>query len=239
MSQTPTASLIDRSKPRDYGAALAAASIWGGMYVVSDVVLETIPPFTLLLFRLLLGIAAWGLVLLARRTPVAWRRMGPVLFTGLVGYGISLGFQFVGTRLSTAANGALITSATPAFVALFGVWILGEHLSRRKTGALLLASLGVVLVIDPRSADLSADTFLGNLALLGAGITWGLYSVLVRRDSTRGFGMAELTFVLLIGGLPVAVPLAYLEGARASAVGPGLVAISWTPGLVLGVLYLG
>ena len=34
---------------------LTAAGIWGGMYVVSDIVLETIPPFTLLTIRLLLG----------------------------------------------------------------------------------------------------------------------------------------------------------------------------------------
>ncbi|MBC7810894.1 MAG: EamA family transporter, partial [Burkholderiales bacterium] len=34
---------------------LLAAAIWGGMYVVSDVVLKVIPPFTLLTIRLILG----------------------------------------------------------------------------------------------------------------------------------------------------------------------------------------
>lgn len=36
-------------------AGLCAASIWGGMYVVSKVVLEVIPPFALLTTRLILG----------------------------------------------------------------------------------------------------------------------------------------------------------------------------------------
>ena len=36
-------------------AGLLASAIWGSMYVVSKVVLEVIPPFTLLSLRLLLG----------------------------------------------------------------------------------------------------------------------------------------------------------------------------------------
>jgi len=214
------------------GSGLLAASIWGGMYVVSDVVLEAIPPFTLLLFRLVLGILVWGSVLLVRRLRVNWRRMGAVLLTGFVGYGVSLGLQFVGTRLSTAANGALITTTTPLFVALFGVSILGERLRSRRLAALALASVGVLLVLDLRSADLASETTLGDLALLGAGATWGLYSVLVRRDAVRGVGLPEMTFLLLFGGLPVAVPLAIFEN-------PGGFDIAWTPGLILGVLYLG
>jgi drug/metabolite transporter (DMT)-like permease len=202
------------------------------MYVVSDVVLETVPPFTLLLIRLLLGILVWGGVLLARRIPIDWRRMGPVLMTGFVGYGVSLGLQFVGTRLSTAANGALITTTTPVFVALFGYALLGERLTMRRLAALGLALLGVLLVIDPGTARLTSATTLGDLALLGAGATWGLYSVLVRRDADRGVGLAEMNFVLLIGGLGLVVPLGLTE----NSVG---LAIAWTPGLVLGVLYLG
>ena len=34
---------------------MTAAAIWGGMYVISDVVLQTIPPFTLLTLRLVMG----------------------------------------------------------------------------------------------------------------------------------------------------------------------------------------
>ena len=34
---------------------LGAAAIWGGMYVVSKVVLKVIPPFTLVTMRLILG----------------------------------------------------------------------------------------------------------------------------------------------------------------------------------------
>ncbi len=48
-------------------AGIAAASIWGGMYVVSKIVLEVIPPFALLTIRLAMGAAALGLVIYFRK----------------------------------------------------------------------------------------------------------------------------------------------------------------------------
>ncbi len=213
-------------------AGVMAAAIWGGMYVVSDIVLETIPPFMLLTSRLLLGILSLGVVLAVQRARIHWPAMRPVLLTGFIGYGISLGLQFVGTKLSTAANGALITSATPAFVALFAVWLLGEQLTLRAAAPLIIATVGVLLVVDPRSAQFAPQTFWGNLALLGAGLTWGLYSVMVRRDARSGVSVSVMTFVVLFGGLPLSSPLAAWEW---HGIGIG----ELTPGILAGVLYLG
>ena len=99
---------------------LGAASIWGGMYVVSKVVLEIIPPFALVSIRLILGALTLAIVLIGRGFPsISRRQFLQVLGVGFVGYGISLSLQFLGTKLSTAANGSLVTSATPAFVLVF------------------------------------------------------------------------------------------------------------------------
>src|SRR5688572_19250939 len=90
---------------------ILAASIWGGMYVVSDVVLERIPPFTLLTMRLLLGLLVLGILLYRQKPSLPnGKTLREILAVGIVGFGISLGAQFVGTDLSTAVNGALITS---------------------------------------------------------------------------------------------------------------------------------
>ena len=110
---------------------LTAASIWGGMYVVSKVVLDVIPPFALLAIRLILGTLTLGIVIVFRNNTRFTRQhfINSVL-VGFVGYGISLGFQFVGTKLSTASNGSLVTSATPAFVLLFAPYLLKEKEAR-------------------------------------------------------------------------------------------------------------
>jgi drug/metabolite transporter (DMT)-like permease len=44
-------------------SGLTAAAIWGGMYVISKVVLEVIPPFSLLTLRLLMGALALWIVI--------------------------------------------------------------------------------------------------------------------------------------------------------------------------------
>ncbi len=221
-------------------AGLIAAAIWGGMYVVSKVVLEVIPPFALLTTRLALGfLALWLVIAWQGRAKAGWHGFSltkhqwlTAFGVGLVGYGISLGFQFVGTKLSTAANGALVTSATPALVLPFAFLLLKEKITPRRLLAILVASLGVLAVIDPRAADLSSDLFLGNLSLLGAALTWALYSVLVRKVTSAGTNLLQATAVFLLGGLPVSVPLGLWE---ISAQGMGAI----TPGVMGGILFLG
>jgi len=209
------------------------------MYVVSDVVLQTVPPFTLLTIRLLLGMISLGVMawLVSRRStnPSAFTITPFLVFIGFVGYGLSLGFQFWGTRLSTAANGALITSAAPAFIALFAYWLLKERLTPVRIMALTLATIGVVIVVfDPDSIRLGADVLWGNLGLFGAAITWGLYSVLVKRATLQGLPTLTITVMAPAGGLLVAVPLMVWE----LTLGGEHIGVI-TPGLVLGILFLG
>ena len=213
-------------------AGLGAASIWGGMYVVSKVVLDIIPPFTLVTLRLLLGIFILWLVV-NRRGGTGFKRRQTIqaIGVGWIGYGVSLGLQFIGTRLSTASNGALVTSATPAFVLLFAAWILGERITPKRIAALAIASLGVLAVIDPRTAQFSSNTFLGNLSLVAAALTWALYSVLVRKV-TFDLEVLPATMVFFWGGLCVSVPAAVWELYFIP-----LGEITW--GVILGVLYLG
>jgi len=211
---------------------LGAASIWGGMYVVSKVVLEIIPPFTLVTLRLLLGVLTLVIVLLIKGFPaISQKQILQVLGVGFVGYGISLSLQFIGTKLSTAANGSLVTSATPAFVLLFAWLLLGEKITSRRLLALFLATLGVIAVIDPRSAQLNPDLFLGNLALIGAAISWALYSVLVRKV-TQFTDVLLFSMLAFLGGLPVSIPASVWE---LSTFGVGEI----TLGVVGGVLFIG
>lgn len=212
-------------------SGLSAAAIWGGMYVVSKVVLDVIPPFLLLSSRLILGILT--LVLVSIFLPHSgmnraqfWR----IFVVGFIGYGVSLGFQFVGTKLSTASNGSLVTAATPAFILLFAPWLLGERITRRRLAALVLSSLGVIAVIDPRSAQLTSLLW-GNLSLLAAALTWALYSVLVRKVTRQG-SVVISTAIMLAGGLPTGLALGTWE---INSQGLGTI----TPGIVAGIVFLG
>ena len=86
-------------------SGLGAAAIWGGMYVVSRVVLDVVPPVTLVLVRLVLGTATLAVVARAISAAMPARRDLPALAVlGLVGMCISLIAQFAGTHLAGAAT---------------------------------------------------------------------------------------------------------------------------------------
>lgn len=207
------------------------------MYVVSKVVLEVIPPFTLLLIRLSMGAIVLGVIVYFRN-----RKAGQTLsvsselfwknfLVGVVGYGISLGFQFVGTKLSTASNGSLVTSATPAFVLLFAPFLLGEKSTTRRIIALIISTLGVLAVIDPRNAELSPSLFWGNLSLLAAALTWALYSTLVRKVSQTQ-DLLTSSAIMLLGGIPSSIAFSVWE-INTQSIG------EITLGIIGGLLFLG
>lgn len=97
--------------------------------------------------------------------------------------------------------------------------------------ALVVSSLGVIAVIDPRTADFSSSLFMGNLSLLAAALTWALYSVLVRKVSKTADLLISST-VMLAGGIPSSILFGILE-INKQGIG------EMTIGIILGILFLG
>ena len=132
-----------------------AAGIWGGQYAFSSWVLGSglIGPFTLLALRLAVTSLILGAIMRATRGSAALilRRdeWGEVLRIGIVGYVVSLGAQFVGTKLSGSAYGSLMTSTSPAFIVVFARLLLGQRVSPLRMGAVGLATLGAVAIVVP------------------------------------------------------------------------------------------
>lgn len=182
------------------GVCLAlAAAIWGGVYVVSKVVLEVIPPFTLLIIRFAIASLVLGVFVVARREFIAKRDFPMIMAIAFVCVTISIGAQFLGTKLSTAHMGALITAASPAFIAIFAVSLLKERIHRKQIAGILLATVGVLIVIGvPDEAD-AQSSLIGNLILLVAAVSWGLYTVMSKKATMRYSSLAVTTYVALFG----------------------------------------
>lgn len=197
---------------RGYFALAAAASIWGGMYVVSKYALDFIPPFTLLWLRYVTGFCVlFPLAARQQKSPLTRVDHRAFLLIGFVGYFVSVGLQFIGTRLSSAHNGAIITSASPAFILLFAWLMLGEKLTGRKLFSVLLATIGVIIVVgwDSGTGDGTWALF-GNLALIGAAITWALLSVLARKYSASLSPLVITTGAVFWAGI-MTTPIMILE----------------------------
>ncbi|MED1915047.1 EamA family transporter [Bacillus thuringiensis] len=209
-----------------------AAAIWGGVYVVSKVVLEVIPPFTLLILRFCIALVVLGAFTVARKERVSKKDYPLLMVIAFVGVTISIAAQFLGTKLSTAHMGALITSASPAFIAIFAVWLLKERIHLKQAAGILLATIGVIIVIGvPDQAD-TQSSLAGNLILFVAAISWGLYTVLSKKATQRYSSLLVTTYVALFG-IIFTSPLMFWE----LSVTP----MSWQFGwdIWAGVLYIG
>ena len=221
-------------KQQLYGAICLtlAAAIWGGVYVVSKVVLDVIPPFTLLILRFAVALVVLGSFVVARKAYIARKDYPLLMAIAFVGVTISISAQFVGTKLSTAHMGALITSASPAFIALFAVLLLKERLNWRQLVGILLATIGVVSVVGIPGAEDTASSMTGNLILLVAAVSWGLYTVLSKK-ATQVYSSLSVTTYAALFGLVFTSPAMVWE----LSVTP----VSWDFGweIWMGVLYIG
>jgi drug/metabolite transporter (DMT)-like permease len=215
--------------------AFTAASIWGGMYVVSDVVLAVVSPAVFLVMRYSLALTVLvPALVISRDSGVARRDWPEIAGIAFVGFGISLLAQFGGTALSTAAAGSVITSATPAFIILFAWPLLREAPTPIKLLGLALATIGVLVVSlaggQPVTGQ-SRDPLLGNLLLIVAAVSWALYTVLARRATMR-YSVLAVTLAVTLAGLPIVAPIAALElGAQPLG--------DLSPGAIAGILYVG
>lgn len=212
-----------------------AASIWGGMYVVSKYVLDFIPPLTLVWLRFIIAFVVLYVILKIaekkQKKKVTIRKKDWLLFAwiGFIGYFISITCQFIGTKLSDAHTGSLVTSATPAFMVIFAALILKEKLTARRLLSTIIATIGVIIVIG---WDIEIGSyFIGTIILVGAAITWALLSIYVKIASAR-FSSLVITTYAIFFSLFFITPFMLWEFQSSPIEHMNLY-------VVLGVLYLG
>ncbi|MDA2449780.1 DMT family transporter [Bacillus cereus] len=212
-----------------------AASIWGGMYVVSKYVLDFIPPLTLVWLRFIIAfVVLYGILKLAekkQKKKATIRKKDWLLFAwiGFIGYFISITCQFIGTKLSDAHTGSLVTSATPAFMVIFAALILKEKLTARRLLSTIIATIGVIIVIG---WDIEIGSyFIGTIILVGAAITWALLSIYVKIASIQ-FSSLVITTYAIFFSLFFITPFMIWE-LQAASIG------TVNTYVILGVLYLG
>ncbi|PEC82922.1 DMT family transporter [Bacillus cereus] len=212
-----------------------AASIWGGMYVVSKYVLDFIPPLTLVWLRFIIAFVVLYMILKIaekkQKKKVTIRKKDWLLFAwiGFIGYFISITCQFIGTKLSDAHTGSLVTSATPAFMVIFAAIILKEKLTARRLLSTIIATIGVIIVIG---WDIEIGSyFIGTIILVGAAITWALLSIYVKIASTR-FSSLVITTYAIFFSLFFITPFMVWEFQSSSIEHVNMY-------VLLGILYLG
>lgn len=181
-----------------------ASAIWGGHAVVARLALtgQGFHVIDLLFCRYVPAA-----ILLA---PLAWRARGEMLQLGwrrlfllsVFGGAGNLLIFITALKYAPASHGATIAPMTaPVAGALFAWWLLRERPTRGRLVTLLAMVTGV-LIIGWDGLGLHPGAWVGDLLLMGAGGTWAVFTVLLRRwkvsaiPATAAVTMVSTSFVL-------------------------------------------
>jgi len=179
---------------------------WAGNAVVARGTVETIPPLSMSFWRWLIALA----ILLPVGLPGVWRhravirqRLGSLLALATFSVAAFNSLLYCAAVTTTATNIALINATIPIFVALLAWLLLGDKTRPLQILGIGLALLGIATVVA--RGDLAVLTGLqaqpGDLIMVAAVFSWGLFSVLLRRQAVPLPALTFLTMQILLGTL--------------------------------------
>jgi len=196
-----------------YSCAILAAAFFGSVSTVSKPVLDTVNPVLLSsLVYIISGLTFTPIAQKTERTKVSRKYYYLVLITAIIGAAAAPIMFFVGLKLTTAADTALLSNGETVFSILFALLFFREKLKRTGCGAVTLILIGVFIVTTNFRFDSTIMQFnSGNILVISATALWGLdnniskiitrhlhISRLVQLKSLIG-GSISLLAVLLIG----------------------------------------
>lgn len=176
-----------------YLALLLTVAIWGIATVVIKATVATVPPLTFLMLRFWMAaiITVPAAVLIFRHTKIGFVRLKHIFNASLLGYVLALALIFTGLELTTAVEGALITSFSPLLVTALGFLILNELITRRQVEGTLIAFFGTMIIIfapllNGNFVPQQAKTaFIGNIIFFLGILADGLYSIYTKKNLSR------------------------------------------------------
>jgi drug/metabolite transporter, DME family len=198
------------NSPRDRllgtAAVLAAASIWGTLGLFAKILYaEGVSFEALVAFRAVVGFAVvFGFVALTGR--VGRLRVGAGDLVNLIPLGIvSIGafylLYFYTVQEAQIGTAAILLYSSPAFVVILARLFLKEALIPSRVVALLLTATGIFLVVgayDPAALEVSPLIVLTGL---GAGLSYGLYSVVGKPLTGRLPPYVIVSYILGVGAV--------------------------------------
>lgn len=166
-----------------YVACVFVVVFYAGNILVGATLSE-LPPFTVSFFRV--TIAAVLLAPLGWRT--AWeqrgvfrRHAGPLLLLAVTGVAFFNTFIYAALHFTSATNVSVLEAVIPVATAVLSAWLLRERLRWVQWAGVLVSLCGAVWVVRAGAGGGLSGWNFGDLIMVGAILTWALYSIAVRR----------------------------------------------------------
>ena len=208
---------MERSRLSPFGLLLLALVTlgWGFAWPVIKLVVTEVAPLTYRGICLLVG--AGGVLVLARLAgqslAVPVRHWGPLLALSVCNIICWNVFVVYGISVLPSGRAALLGYTMPLWSAALSVWLLDERLTPRRVASLVLGMAGVAVLLAGDLAGM-ASALNGVVLMLAAAVSWALGVVLMKRYELPIPTAALTGWMMLVGGVPIALGAVVLEHDR-------------------------
>jgi drug/metabolite transporter (DMT)-like permease len=165
------------------------------MEVISKPFMETIDPFFLTFIRFLIG---GSFLMLWVKKKVLLKDVISLSFIGFLNSGISMTLLQLSVKYGAASTAATLIATNPLFVMMFSPLINKEKLGIKKFIGFLIGLVGLLIFSREKIAE---DTTFGILSGLGAGITFALYTTLMKKYVNRYDSITPTAYSMLLSSL--------------------------------------
>lgn len=161
-------------------------------------------PMAFSFVRFAAGALIYAVFVLLREGSLRVQRRDIPLFLigGSIGIALNQYSFMYAVEQTTASTVTLLFATTPLWAALVARLLGWEFVKPWFWGAIGISTLGVLLVLIGSGATLSFSSLLGDIFGLGAAVTWGGYSVLIRPLLQR-YSATHVSAVMMLVGTPL------------------------------------
>jgi drug/metabolite transporter (DMT)-like permease len=201
-----------RIDARDWSLLAALSVLWGGSFFFNGVVLRELPPFTLVLLRVVLAAAILLPVLYASRLPFprTWAGWQPFFLVALFNNVLPFSLIVTGQMHIPSGLASILNATTPLFTVMVMAAAGEEKLYLRRVAGVIVGLIGVIILRGSGLGFESGQGF-GVLLCLAAALSYGISALVARRCLADSPPLATATFQLMASSLMMTVVAGIFE----------------------------
>ena len=165
------------------------ALVWGGSFFFIEVLVEHLPPLTIVTLRVGLASITLWLIILARRYEIPRTVKGwtALFIIGFMNNALPFSLIVWGQTHINSGLASILNATIPFFtVIIAGTLLADEKITGGKLLGVLVGIAGVIILIGPDALKGMTGSLLGQLAVLGAAISYSCAGVFARRFKALG-----------------------------------------------------
>ncbi len=168
----------------DIAALIVLSVLWGGSFFFIEVLVDHLPPLTIVTMRVGLAGALLWIIVIASKLPVptTWQAWRSLFLVGLLNNALPFCLIVWGQTQITSGLASILNATTPFFtVIIAGAFLADEKFSRNKLLGVFIGIIGTAVLIGPKVFDGMTGSILGQVAVMGAALSYAVAGAFSRR----------------------------------------------------------